>query len=477
WIELTALGTYLALLLWIGVRSARQVKTSVDFALAGRNVGFWVILATTAATMVGGGSTVGSVAKAATHGLAFLVATFGLHLQLMFTGLFVAPRLRDLQLITVGDFIEEKYGRLARGLAVLNCAVFLIGALAAQLVAMGKITESLLGIDYEWALVIGSTVTVFYATVGGIRAIIKTDVLQFVILFVGITTAAAILYAEHGGFAGFHEKLGDAPFRLTNEEFSAKAVISLFVAFLFGEMFTPPYATRSFIARNRSHARWGIAGGGAVLFLFLPISIFVLSLSANMDPEIVAAMTKDKQNAFSMLIRVTFHPVFAGVMIAALVAAVMSSADSCLSCGSTVVMEDIFRRYFRRDASDESLLRVARVSTVVGGVAATLFAWRWPDIIDLLEFVYDFWAPGMVLPFIVGVFWYKKERAPAVVASMVCGLAATVAWQVIGYKTGSKPWGFGAAIGGLAIAVLSYLVAWPIVRLSRRGAESTTTER
>ncbi len=117
-IELLMLAAYLVVLLGIGLRSARQVRTSMDYALAGRDVPWVVVLATTAATMIGGGASVGMVSRVYELGIAAALVTSAWHLRLIFTGLFVVPRLRRWNLITVGDYFELKFGPLARELAV-----------------------------------------------------------------------------------------------------------------------------------------------------------------------------------------------------------------------------------------------------------------------------------------------------------------------------------------------------------------------
>ena len=230
-LELSALGTYLVLLLWIGVRSARRVRSWVDYTLAGRNIPWVVVLATTAVTMVGGGASVGMVSRVFEVGIAAAFITCGWHLQLIFTGLWVAPKLRRLNLITVADYFELKFGPLARTLAVINSVIFLMGALTAQMAAMGTITHNVLGIPYDVALLIGAGVTIFYATVGGIRAVVTTDVLQFAILVGGTAAAAAILMVNNGGFSGMAGHISAAHFDVTGH-WSATRVVSLFAAFM-----------------------------------------------------------------------------------------------------------------------------------------------------------------------------------------------------------------------------------------------------
>lgn len=487
-IELTMLATYLVVLLWIGIRSARKIETSGDYTLAGRNVPWVVVLATTAATMIGGGASVGMVSQVSQIGIAAAVVTCAWHFQLIFTGLFVAPKLRGLNLITVADYFHLKFGPLARELAVVNCVIFLVGALAAQMAAIGTVTNTILGVPYGTALLIGAAVTIFYSTVGGIRAVVSTDVLQFVILVIGIGAASAILMSQHGSFEAMRTAASHGQFHVTSH-WSATKLFSLFFAFMLGETFVPPYTVRCFIAEDKQHAKWGVAGGGVFLLLFLPIATFILGTSAQVNPEVQAAIEQEKQEllvksadngqplteadaqqqayqvAFPTLVRVTFHPVFAGVMIAAIIAAVMSSADSCLSSLATVVMEDVYRRHVDPKATDRQLLHVAQASTLILGGAGAVCAWFFSNVADILVFVYDFWAPTMVLPFIIAVFWYHESRIYAVVASMIVGIIATIVWR---FGLGS-PGDIGPALFGFGAALLAFLLALPMTSHWRLG--------
>lgn len=487
-IEYTMLAVYLVGLLWIGIRSARRVKSSGDYTLAGRDVPWVVVLATTAATMIGGGASVGFVSKVCQVGIAAAVVTCAWHLQLIFTGLFVAPRLRGLNLITVGDYFHLKFGPLARELAVVNCVIFLVGALAAQMAAIGLVTNTILGVPYGTALLIGATVTVFYSTVGGIRAVVTTDVVQFIILVVGIGAASAILLSQAGGFEAMHAAANTGQFHLTSH-WSGTKLFSLFFAFLLGETFVPPFIVRCFIARDKHHAQWGVAGAGIFLLLFLPVATVILGTSAQINPDVQAAISAEQQAllsasaeagaamseddarqqayqvTFPTLVRVTFHPMFAGVMIAAIIAAVMSSADSCLSSLATVFMEDTYRRHLNPRATDQQLLRVAKGTTLVLGAAAAVCAWFFSNVADILVFVYDFWAPTMVLPFLVGVFWYHPSRICAVVASMIAGAVGAVIWRFVL----QSPWDVGPALFGFVAAFCVFMIVLPVTGHLPRG--------
>ena len=468
--ELTTLAVYLGGLLWIGLRSAREIHTVDDYTVAGRGMPWIIVLATTAATMVGGGASIGYVGKCYSIGIAAAVITCAWHLQLIFTGVFLAPRLRGMGLVTVAQYVDRHYGEVARRIAVVSGAVFLVGALVAQMAAIGTVTELVLGIPGQWAVLLGGAVVVLYSTVGGIRAVVKTDVLQFVVLVAGIGGASAWLLWKHGGWSGLaaHPEVGSESFNLTSH-WSTTRLVTLFGAFLLGEMMVPPYAVRCFIARDESAARRGVAGGGVFLLLFLPVATFTLGMASRAEPRVQQEVQREYQElqasnrvtrekqlaeiedpaaravrvaefesadrgqagqlAFPVLMRTTFPPWLAGVMIAAVIAAVMSSADSCLSCLATSVMEDVYRVHIDPQADDRRLLQVARWTTVLAGVLSAICALIWSNIADILEFIYDFWAPSMVLPFIVGAFCYRRHQAKAVVASMIAGPLATAVWR------------------------------------------------
>ena len=500
--ELSTLAVYLGGLLWIGLRSAREIHTVDDYTVAGRQMPWIVVLATTAATMVGGGASVGFVGKCYTIGIAAAVVTCAWHLQLIFTGLFLAPRLRGMGLVTVAQYIDRHYGELARRIAVVSGAVFLVGALVAQMAAMGKVTELVLGFDSHWAVLLGAAVVVLYSTVGGIRAVVKTDVLQFVVLVAGIGGASAWLVWKNGGWTELaaRSEVGLGSFDVV-ADWSWVRVTTLFCAFLLGETLVPPYAVRCFIAKDEADARRGVAGGGLFLLLFLPVATFTLGMAARVEPEVQAAVSSKYQSiredietkrraaageggeiswtpgdeqsaragaaevAFPQLMRTTFPPWLAGVMIAAVIAAVMSSADSCLSCLATSVMEDVYRVHINPEAEDARLLRVAKWTTVLAGVLSAVCALVWSNIADILEFVYDFWAPSMVLPFLVGAFGYRPSRSRPVVWSMIGGTTGTILWRFVLESPGDV----SPALFGFGVAVAVYLLACPLYKEPSTG--------
>ncbi|NJM16749.1 MAG: hypothetical protein HC896_16490 [Bacteroidales bacterium] len=154
--------------------------------VAGRNVGWFFLLCTMCATVIGGGSSIGAIGNTYQWGILMLFVSMGWYMQFIFSGFFVAPKFRELKLYTVAGYFKHRYDNKNRFVALALSLLFSVGVLGAQMVAFGKIITSIVPqIPYLWAVVIGGSIVVLYSTAGGLMAVIHTDVYQFIILFVG----------------------------------------------------------------------------------------------------------------------------------------------------------------------------------------------------------------------------------------------------------------------------------------------------
>jgi len=183
-------------------------------------------------------------------------------------------------------------------------------------------------------------------------------------------------------------------------------LITTFLAFLLGETFAPGSATRYCVGKDIKHTRWGIAGVGFFLALTFPVILFFIALYARIHfPDI------DPQQALPMVVRQLNNPIIGGLMIGALLMAVMSSADSALNSSTAIFVKDLFEHQLGwKDKGDGRMLRLARICTAGLGVTAILVAVLWSDIIGLLLFTYHVWAPAIILPVTVGAIYKKRSK-------------------------------------------------------------------
>ena len=198
-------------------------------------------------------------------------------------------------------------------------------------------------------------------------------------------------------------------------------LITTFLAFLLGETFAPGYATRYCVGKNIRETKLGIAGVGFFLAITFPVILFFIALFARIQfPDI------DPQQALPMVVDQLHNPMIGGLIIGALLMAVMSSADSALNSSTAIFVKDLFEHQLGwKDKGDGRMLRLARICTAGLGLAAILVAILWSDIIGLLLFTYHVWAPAIILPVVIGALW-KKRSARLTRHIFITMLAATV---------------------------------------------------
>ncbi|MEJ2244931.1 MAG: hypothetical protein P8Y80_02415, partial [Acidobacteriota bacterium] len=184
-------------------------------------------------------------------------------------------------------------------------------------------------------------------------------------------------------------------------------LITTLIAFLLGETFAPGYATRYCVGKDIRQTRVGIAGVGIFLAVIFPVILFFIALYARIHyPDI------EPQQALPMVVSQLHNPLIGGLIIGALIMAVMSSADSALNSSTAIFVKDLFEHQLGwKDQRDGRMLKLARICSAVLGCTAIAIAIIWPDIIGLLLFTYHVWAPAIILPVCIGVFTKKRSSA------------------------------------------------------------------
>ena len=260
-------------------------------------------------------------------------------------------------------------------------------------------------------------------------------------------------------------------------------LLTTWLAFLLGETFAPGYATRYCVGKNIRETRLGIAGVGFFLAITFPVVLFFIALYAKIHyPDI------DPQQALPMVVRQLNNPVIGGVIIGALLMAVMSSADSALNSSTAIFVKDLFEHQLGwKDKGDGRMLKLARICTAGLGVAAILVAVLWSDIIGLLLFTYHVWAPAIILPVVVGALWKRRDPriTRAVFHTMITATALTLIYRLVLFLKNSYGVGFfsdaaydfmnmfDAAVFGVLVSVVAFAVMLPIFWYFRREPEPT----
>ncbi|TVU71240.1 MULTISPECIES: sodium:solute symporter family protein [Cobetia] len=457
-IDLLGLLLYFAILLYIGYRSAKKTSSSADFAVAGNKIIWPVLFATLAASFLGGGASMGRAGKAFDEGYAFMFAASAFPIATILAGLFIAPRLKRYSgAQTVGDIMAHHYGRSARLLTGVFSLIFCIGILGAQALAIGTVFNAIMGIEISTGILIGMAVVLIYSTAGGMWAVIQTDVVQFVMLAVFLPITMIVGLDKIGGPEALIAALPSEHFSIMGD-YSPLMFASIFIAFLLGETLVPPYTQRALSAPDSRHAKIGYSLAGGFGLLFYAISSTIGLIALVLYPQIAP------DQAMPELIRDALPLGLTGLVLASLLAVVMSTADSYLNSAAVIFVADIYKPFINPAMSGKQQLWIERGVNLAIGLGAVIFALYATSIIDALLLSYALWAPTILLPFVFAVM-FKIRCKRAGVAAMLAGALTTSVWKWSGLELEALT-GLTPLIAGVAANIVVFVLVYRLMNVA-----------
>jgi len=405
-LQLTIIAVYFLVIIGIGVWSKRRAGSQNGFFVAHRQGTLPLITGSLIATAIGGSATVGMAGLGFKQGLTgtwwLLVGSIGL----VILGVFFAKKVRGAALYTLPELVERQYDRRMSLAASILIVIAWVGVVAGQIVAAGAVL-SILGIgSVAFWMTAFTVVFVTYAILGGQFSIIRTDVFQAVILFLGIFAALALVSSQVGGLDGLKASLPPGYFSFpTSPEFDWKMLLSFLILVGATYVVGPDMYSRLFCANGEKTAQRS-AILSAFLFIPLAFAIIFIGMSAKvLYPEIAA------EGAFPQVITSVLSPGLSGLILAALVAALMSSADTCLLTQSVILTEDIIKR--THPALDErKTILLTRLSLIGLGLVALGLALSLKGVISSLLFAYTIFTCGLVVPVVAGFYKEKLKVTP-----------------------------------------------------------------
>ncbi len=456
-VGLVVFGFYLVTVVVIGLVSARYQKTSEDFWVASRRFGVVVLVIANMAAIMHGGSILSGIAFAGRFGgvaiLPYLSFVVGFAVILFF----FAKKLRESKGFTLPDYMGDRFdSRFLRAWSALMVAVSSIVYVIAQIRGMGFILEKLLGIPFFWGLVLGTVIFVFYVALGGLLAVVWTNIAQFLFMWIGLMFLAPYVYEMAGGWFEVLEKVEQvAPGWTTvrGTTWTTSFLISWYVVWFVAYCTRIELITKMFAARDSKIARFSIPWTALLVGVFLLYGNFYLGAAARV---LVWDQISNPDQAFPALVGATLGPFLSAIALTGIASAAMSTTDSLLLMSGAAISHDILRKSIhepRGVVKDERYyLRASRITIVAVGVIA--FLGSLPDIALILQIVsYAVAIVGATFffPLIVGLTSRRVSKEAAIASSMG-GAVATAIWT--GWTLAGANWvqGVHPGIVGLATA-------------------------
>jgi len=454
-LDLAILAVYFVGMLAVGVYFNRRQTGLEEYFVGGRDMGAGHIGLSVVATDVGGGFSIGL------GGLGFVM---GLSASwLLFTGLVGAwmaavvlvPRVKAIgdthRHRSFPDFLAHRYGEPTRLVAAVVSAVGYAGFTGAQLLAGGKLAAAAFDMQVTTAVLAMSVVIVVYTALGGLQAVVYTDTLQWMILFLGLIFLGMPMgFRAAGGVDGLRSALPPEFFRLDNVsagQLATWAVTIIPIWFIAMTLYQRIHAARDTTTARRAWFLAGLLEYPAMAFMGASLGMFARVLFPGVDPEM----------GLPMLIRDVLPIGVTGLVLAAYFAAIMSTADSCLlaSVGNTI--DDIYGRHVAPASSETHRLGLSRVLTLVIGFGSVGFALYVPTVIDSILLAYSFMVAGLLFPTLGALFW-RRVSGTAAFWSILAGGTTTVALNIADSGLPGDPVFYGLALSGLTLLIVTLAV-------------------
>jgi SSS family solute:Na+ symporter len=461
---LAILVGYAALMVALGAFVSRRVRGSSDFFVAGRKLSAGLVFSTLLAANIGAGSTVGAAGLGYRDGFSawWWVGSAGIGSLVL--ALTVGPRIWRLaskhNLYTAGDYLEFRYDRRVKGLVALLLWVGSLAILAGQLIAIAWVLNASAGVSKPLGCAIGAAVSTAYFAFGGLHSAARVNALQLVIKLVGFGLAFVYLLGPITGIfaaasttsmtGGYFSFFGDGitPFRL---------LVLLAPSFIV----SPGLLQKVFGARDERAVVAGVGLNALGLLAFAIVPPLLGMLAKTYFPDLT-----NRELALPTLLTEALPVWLGGLLLGAIFAAEVSTADAVLFMLSTSLSKDLYKTFLQPEADDRHLMRVARGSAIACGVVAAFLGMLLPNVISALTIFYTLLSAALFLPVIAGLY-VRAATARAALTTIAVSVTLTLACELL---TGGKGFrGIPSLVLGILAGVFAMIAVIAIERIRDRG--------
>jgi len=448
--DIVIISIYLLGILNLGIWAGKGIKNITHFSVANRSFGTLVIFATLSASFIGGGFSMGNAEKVFIFGIVNIIALWGFSVGEILVSIFIASRISHYsEAISVGDIMEIHYGKLAKIVTGILSVLVCSGILGAQIGAIGYIFNVFLGIPQLYGILIGYGIVIIYSTVGGMRAVVFTDIVQFFVLAVGIPVTLILGIQYAGGWSTIQSAVPESHFSFPGAQKTFLQFVILFLSFMLGETLVPPYIQRFFLSKNPKNTARATFWSGLFSIPFFAITgtigLVALAIKPDLDPNL----------SMPFIIKEVLPVGLKGLVIVSIMSIVMSSADSFLNAASVSFTHDILEPVKRGTMTEKQILISVRLITIFVGIIAVIIAIQIKSILDILLYSYNFWSPVILVPLVTSILGLKTSRKQLLICS-VSGILSVLIWNFLLHN----PAGIDGMIIGIAGNFLSFIIVY-----------------
>ncbi|WP_270991145.1 sodium/proline symporter PutP [Campylobacter upsaliensis] len=455
---------YSALMLFIGFYFYRKNKSTEDYFLGGRSLGPVVSALSAGASDMSGWLLMGLPGALYVSGFVESYIAIGLSIGAFLNWVFVAKRLRIYtsviaNSITIPDYFETRFDddkHILRIVCAIVILVFFTFYVSSGLVGGAKLFESTFGIDYTHALTTGTIIIVLYTFLGGYKAVCWTDMIQGLLMMSALIIVPLVMLSNLGGYEAAISIVQEIkPQNLSmGEGVSALAIISA-LAWGLGYFGQPHILVRFMSIRSTKEIPTATFVGISWMVISLIGACFIGILGIAYVHKFNLTL-QDPEKIFIVMSQLLFNPWIAGILLSAILAAIMSTASSQLLVSSSTLAEDFYRRIFKQDASSQIVMRLGRIGVLLVALIAFLISTdKNSSVLSIVAYAWAGFGASFGSVMLFSLFWSKMTRMGAI-AGMVTGAVVVVAWK--NYLAGALNFPIYEIVPGFVCASLVIII-------------------
>jgi SSS family solute:Na+ symporter len=464
-VDLAIFAVYILGMLAFGYFFFTKNKGGDDYYVGGRNMNSLHIGLSVVATDVGGGFSIGL------GGLGFTMGLSGS--WMLFTGLIGAwmaavlliPKVKQNPAFDKAYTFPQLFGHYfspnVAFVAAIISAIGYAGFTSSQMLAGAKLASGTFAdLDVQTALYIMGFVAVVYTVMGGLKAVIYTDTIQWTLLMVGlIFVGVPISYMEIGGYDAIVATVDPAMLTLTNlswQDVVYWAVTIIPIWFVGMTLYQRIYACRDEKTAKKAWYFAGLFEWPVMAFLGVLLGLFArVAADQGMFDYLGAAdiSDTDPETGLPMLLRTVLPVGFLGVMMAAYFSAILSTADSCLMASSGNIVTDLIGRFTKFDPDSGGFVRISQIVTLIIGVLALILASAMENVLTLMLDSYAFMVSGLFVP-VIGALYWKKSTPAGAMAAMIIGGSTTLSLR---YLEVALPYNLDPNLFGITASAIAFV--------------------
>ncbi len=444
---------YLLAMLVIGFAFTKKVKTAEDFFVGGRSIGFFPMLATVCATIIGGGALIGRGGVIYDQGLVGVWPALPYFVGMLAFS-FISHRINHIgveyNISSIPELMEKRFGKSVKMIFAALIGYTMMATVGSQISATATVIQlvgSSWNISYELGAIIATIIFIIYTSASGLFGVIYTDVAQFLVLLVMVYITLPIMILSKTG--GVENLLAQLPDGMLSARPDSTIVGYIFTNLLFSFAGAEMWQ-RAFASRNKKIASrgmfWGTFTYGITIFITLLVSLGARVLV----PDLLNFAASSDAAIPALIIRI-LPAGLTGLAIAGLLAVMMSSSDSYLLISAQTFLQDIVGS-IKKDFTVEQELKWSRILTPILGFTAMIIALYIHSAYAALMFAWTFYAASVGVPAFAALFWKKATKA-GIISSVSAGFVVSIAWKILG-----APFGIAEALAGGVACIIALVV-------------------